>query len=452
MRIRFGLAILAIALATGWAAAAPATATAPAQAGASTDVMIADFEATQTPWQSNPADLRVSVVATEPGDGNQLGPRGKALRIDGQARGFVYSAKGTVPDRISDAAELSMWIKRGAAPVTVELQLLEADGNSKFWRRVDLQGEGWQKVDVPLRYMRWGGNRTPAWSRVSRVGIVLRAPGEVWIDEVKLRFTPDATASLTTKQLAAIAFPDAPADTVRSAEWPGGRVLTNAPQLDLKAMEAHLKKVTETLRADLPFLPQPKGFIPTLIVFADDAQYRQFAPRWAKLHDAQMDPPTSGGFTFMSLATGAWNEKFGNLRPTFTHEFVHAYVECAAGLSSGSGDWLHEGLATHYQLVFHPQEGFAQIVTTGLARPNANLPLAKLTSGQRVPLDRYWQARTVVQTLLSKAYRDKLGAAFEAINKTGSSDLSKLMESVWATKLADFEKDWRALCEKEYGK
>lgn len=450
MRMRYGLVVLTMAIATGWAAAAPATE--PAHAGASGELTIADFDSAQTPWRSNPTDLSVSLAALESRDTGQPGPRGKALRIDGRSRGFVYSASGAVPGRISAAAELSLWIKRGAAPVTVELQLLEADGNSKFWRKVDLKAEGWQQVDVPLRYMRWGGIRTPAWSRISRVGIFLRNPGEVWIDEVKLRFAPDAAASLTTAQLAAVAFPDVPADAVRSAEWPGGRVLTDVPQLDLKVIEAHLKQVTERLRADMPFLAQPEGFVPTLIVFADDQQYRQFAPRWAKLHDAQMDPPTGGGFTFMGLATGSWNEKFGNMRPTFTHEFVHAYVECAAGLSSGSGDWLQEGLATHYQLVFHPQDNIPQIVRAGLARPNAHIPLAKLTSGQRVPLDRYWQARTVVQTLLGERYKAKLAATFEVIRKTGSTDLSKLMESVWSTTLADFEKDWRAFCAKEYGR
>jgi hypothetical protein len=109
-----------------------------------------------------------------------------------------------------------------------------------------------------------------------------------------------------------------------------------------------------------------------------------------------------------AIATAGWDPEKGSLRPVFLHEFVHSFFELSAGLPQ-EGGWVQEGLASYYQLQFHPQADLAKIVQAGLRDPKSHLPLKDLCSGKRIPTNRYWQAMTVWQFLLSTPkYREKL--------------------------------------------
>ena len=115
------------------------------------------------------------------------------------------------------------------------------------------------------------------------------------------------------------------------------------------------------------------------------------------------------------------------------------------------GDWLHEGLAARTQLHFHPQPGFDKIVRAGLADPAARTPLAELASGRPIPVQRYWQAATLVELLLeSPQYAPLRPALIDGLRKSGSAELGPHLEDVLKTDWAGLEADWKRWCEQRY--
>ena len=49
----------------------------------------------------------------------------------------------------------------------------------------------------------------------------------------------------------------------------------------------------------------------------------------------------------------------------------------------------------------HRQENLEEIVLAGIADRQRHMPLERLASGERIPLNRYWQAMTLVEMLVS---------------------------------------------------
>jgi sugar/nucleoside kinase (ribokinase family) len=89
-------------------------------------------------------------------------------------------------------------------PATVEDQVLEKGGAAKFWRKTDISGKGWQKIIVPLRYMRWAGKRTPDWRGVQYFGVYFRTAAEIAIDNIAFARSKCGT-DIPTPELAALA-------------------------------------------------------------------------------------------------------------------------------------------------------------------------------------------------------------------------------------------------------
>ncbi|MDQ3621808.1 MAG: hypothetical protein M3463_04865 [Verrucomicrobiota bacterium] len=166
------------------------------------------------------------------------------------------------------------------------------------------------------------------------------------------------------------------------------------------------------MRTDLPFLEESSDLAPLLVFSSRDA-YRAFPARLAAKLNAEATVPRAGGFTVFGIATSFWDPEQGSLRPVYTHEFVHALLSDRLRLDN-RGEWLHEGLASRYQLRFHPQENFGAIVADGLAAASRRLPLERLCDGQPIPSNRYWQALTVAGMLLQQEkYAPRAGRLFK---------------------------------------
>ncbi|MFM7072454.1 MAG: hypothetical protein ACKO38_11760 [Planctomycetota bacterium] len=93
----------------------------------------------------------------------------------------------------------------------------------------------------------------------------------------------------------------APVDT------PTRLVMTDTPDFDLDAYQKHLEAVEAAWVADLP-LAAPPSVRPVLIVFAEDQQYRRFAPHLAGLFQQVAREPRADGFTARGIATSSWKE------------------------------------------------------------------------------------------------------------------------------------------------
>ena len=145
-----------------------------------------------------------------------------------------------------------------------------------------------------------------------------------------------------------------------------------------------------------------------------------------------------------------WSEKFGTLRPVYTHEYVHALITKTLFLPS-QGSWLHEGLASHVQIHFHPQPNLRDIVSEGIANPRLHLPLQALCNGNRISVKRYWQALTVVETLLSvDRYRQNLPRLLHAFQQSGSTDLTSQLELAFPVSWEKFTDTWYRFCRTHY--
>jgi hypothetical protein len=390
-----------------------------------------------------------------PKEAPQGGPAGFGLELKSATGSCgLYSKPNLLSGDLRTGAELELWIFRSEGEAkkhpasNLELQFVEGDGRTRFFRKLEIAHVGWKKYEVPLRWFRWGGNRIPRWEKVNRFGFWLRDPAELQIDAVALERGKGPRASeVEAQELTTLAFPGVASEKVFALDTPQRLVLTAAPQFKLAEFGRHLDLVDAEIQKALPFLREPAQR-PKLVVFSTEADYRAFTPRLAARLNAQAEAPRSGGYTLQGVATSFWQGE--QPRPVFTHEYVHSVLSMRADLDNRS-EWLQEGLANYLQLRFHPQE-IGGMVRGGLADPAQRLPLEELASGKPLPTNRYWQAVTLVELLLGeKKYSEKLADYFAAVAKSGSTDLGPHLQPIFATAWSGLSADWKAFCERKYG-
>ncbi len=270
-----------------------------------------------------------------------LAERGAALAIEAQP-GAVIEAHAPLDWAGIGALELQLHSEREA---TVELLLAQEDRSAWFWRRVDL-ASGSNTLELPLAWFRWSdGTSVPAWSEVDRIELRFRDQAEVSLGGVAV---VAGSPLLGPPQLSSIS--EAPLELL---ETPAVTLLWGAPALETEQLAERLSLVHEQLSTMMPWLPEPPQ-PPTLVILRDRAAYRHYAVRLALGFDADLSFPGSDGFTLQGVGLGYWDPTHGSLRPSYTHEYVHAWLASHARLPSDRSDWFHEGMASLVQLRFHP--------------------------------------------------------------------------------------------------
>jgi hypothetical protein len=331
------------------------------------------------------------------------------LHVEAQD-GAVIETAATLDWTRVGSLELSLHSER---EVTIDMLLVEDDRSAWYWRRVDL-ASGDNKLSLPLAWFRWSdGTPVPDWSEVERVAIRFRDEADLVLGALA---TEPGSPLLGAEQLASVA--EVPFEL---AESDAVTLLWDATDLDATVLTAHLGRVAVTLEGLLPGLPAPPQ-PPALVVLRDRVAYRHCAVRLALGFDADLGFPGSDGFTLQGVGLGYWDPAQGSLRPSYTHEYVHAWLAGSAGLPSGRGDWFHEGLAALVQLRFHPQPNLPDIVCQGLTDERYRLPLAELMGGHRLPTNRYWQAATLVDHLLEQ-HPDAVPGLLEALGHEGGAEV-----------------------------
>ncbi|MFM9960519.1 MAG: carbohydrate binding domain-containing protein [Planctomycetaceae bacterium] len=386
-------------------------------------------------------------------------PAGRAVRLSGEkGSGFVAKSKSLSEVDWRKSGTLAFWVHRSAdevkehPTVSLDVQLIEEDRQAHFWRKLDLNHTGWKLIEMPLDWFRWSNSRIPRWDKVRSLAFLLRESSTLTFDTVWTESTETARGDFPSAELVApIAFPkDDNAEKLRSLETRDVQLLTNAKSLDMEQLAGHLASVAKEIRREMPFLPEPdRGAV--LVVFQTRDEYRQFVPRFARQLNSESNSPESAGYTVEGVSTSSWDAQYGTLRPVYTHEFVHGYL-CRTLRLASHGDWLHEGLASRFQLKLHPQADFNEFIKNALKNPKAHDPLRDLCDGHRIVGNRYWQAATLCQMLLTdERYRAGWPILLERLREARSNDLGPHLEPVWQT---DFDKltiDWRAFSLREFG-
>lgn len=379
---------------------------------------------------------------------------GAVLRIKGPQGGFAYTRRDLLPADLPSCESVVFRVRRVApeaaesAPA-IEVQLIEPDGKSKFWRKVELASTNWTEVRLPLRFFRTGGTRLPRWDGLRFFAFYLRTPAEFLVSGLDFAKGAGGDVRILPKELRQIAFPDAPEGAVRLAQKPGIVLLTDCARLDVKQLAERLDGLSGDLQTAFPFAP-PAAEPPSLVVFDRRADYEEFPGRIAQRMDSAADRPQSGGYTILSISTSYFDEQYGTLRPVYFHEFTHAWLGRRLRMEDDGG-WFQEGFANYFQLKLFPQANIAGIVRQGLDDASYRMPLKELCSGKRIPMDRYWQAMTVAGMLLAKdPYRGKLEAMVTAFHSAGSIDLAPVLGPVFGKDWDAFTADWtayaRSLC------
>jgi hypothetical protein len=391
-----------------------------------------------------------------PTAGAGLVPAGQGAEIQAAPRSVFFTREGQAPKDWRKYETLEFWVYRSpaeaqrAATSVIDVQVAEKGPHAIFSRRLDLTHQGWSKISLRLGWFRSTGGRVPRWDQIDRLQFHFRDQANIWLDSVALQQgKADRSSELSEDELRELAFPGAGKDAVRVKRTDEVVILTNVAELELDKLATHLAKVSAAVFRDLPFLEKP-ATPPYLIVFRSREEYQAFPPRFAQKLSAVSGPPQSGGYTIQGIATSFWDPVQGTLRPVYTHEFVHALVERTAFLPNKT-EWFQEGLANRYQLQFHPQRNWRQIVLGGLQNENQRSPLRVLCTGQPISGDHYWQAVTVMDTLLSAApYQKKFPDLVAAFQKSGSTDLGPQLAAVLQTDWDTFEKTWRNHCQKAH--
>ncbi len=321
---------------------------------------------------------------------------------------------------------------RAAADTSVEVRVPAGEGRAAYWRRVDLRGGSWQTVRLPLGWLRRAEGPAPSWSTVKAVSFTFRDATEVWLDDVAVSagspfLSPEAVATVTGGHVTLGRY---------------AAVISAVPSLDASALASRLDAVAEAVLADIPFLGAPAAPVP-LVVFPDEPSYRDGVVRIGAAFAARADSPGHDGHTIEGIATSSWDAAQGFARPVYTHEFVHALLTATSTLPN-SGEWLQEGLASWYQLRFHPQPSFADGLRRHLDRP---LPLSRLCDGAHVQAQYYGETWTVIGTMLEEpSWTGTLPRVFEAAARTGSTSLVSL-----GVDLAALDRDRRGWAARRFG-
>jgi hypothetical protein len=375
-------------------------------------------------------------------------PKGDAIHLSTPGNSIFLAVDGLVPNDWSEMEAVSFWVYRAntqSPPTTIELRIFGKNPRSRFWRKLVVDHQGWKRYSIPLRWMRWGDYHTPEWNDIGRFAIYFRDAGDIWIDSILLEdVEPGHGATLLAADLATL-VPQDDATDCKLTDSKDLVLVSTVSELDTEELQKHLSRIKSQVEADFSFLP-PMSPQPKLAVLSARAHYQDFVMQLAAALNSQTTIPNADGFTLMDVSASYWDPTQGTLRPVYAHEYLHGLLGHRLRFAN-QGDWLHEGAATYYQLRAHPQANLAEIIQQGIEDRNLSLPLEKLCNGKRIPLNRYWQAFTMVDLLLNDAaYRLKLPELIKDFQSNGSTELGPPLIRIYKKSWQQLTDDWRSHC------
>ena len=180
-----------------------------------------DFEITElaADWVATGPLTAARESVPDTGGIKGLRPVGRGLAARTDQGGAVFCRSGSVPQDWRWFSELTFWVYRSPSEAkrrpksTIEVRVLEADGKTGFWRRVDVDHSGWKEVSLPLRWFRWSTGRVARWDRIDRLGLQFRDGADLVIDTISLTLGQPGLATnadLTADDLLEVAFPGDP--------------------------------------------------------------------------------------------------------------------------------------------------------------------------------------------------------------------------------------------------
>jgi hypothetical protein len=411
-----------------------------------------DFDsgaALEADWRTS-GDIVIATLDTQP-SGTIAGVGGKAMLVHASPQSRLEYKQFDRRVQYGQLQELVVRIDAVSAtpdaPVAIDVRFI-ADGRAA-WRSTGLRmtQAGWQEIRVPTRHCASTGVGYCEWEDVARIGFFFRSAGTVAIDEIELVLGPNRKAALLPPaELAGIAF----GENRPFLRWDQGPfvVLSDQDQLS-PLLKSALEELVARATADWPRQRPPRQRVP-LLIFADESAYRAFWPRIGAWYGVELEEPTTDGFTAFGIASAFCLPDATEVRPVWVHEAAHGLLAPLLKLN-GTGSWLHEGLATRYQLA-HTGQDLGPLVRPGLHSEAARLVTTELVNGGTIDPSHYWQAAMTVSFFLDQPeWRGKFNQAIDGMRRLGTLDLRPFSKSALGLAPRALERPLLEWAEQQFG-
>jgi len=179
----------------------------------------------------------------------------------------------------------------------------------------------------------------------------------------------------------------------------------------------------------------------SLAIYATEEDYQALWKRVGQLYGGWFGEITTDGYSYRRFCATYYGSQagFAERRAVLCHEFAHVWLYQNRALAN-DGNWLTEGLATAAQLRLFPEAAYrlsyARWMETGRM-----LPLKRLMDQSRLATKDYWQAATLMETIIAH-HPGKLPAVVTARNEGRSAYY--IVSRVLKTDFPTLSKRWAA--------
>ena len=299
-------------------------------------------------------------------------------------------------------------------------------------------------MEIPLRFVSPGLGKLK-WEECHRFAFRFRTPGSVRIDGIELVETDRRRPTeVTAEEIGKLGFGAA----VRSESNARFAVFSDLPGHDLKAALAEVEKAYAAFSKDFPALPPPSRPVPVLL-FGKPADYLAFWTKLAEQYGTTSAAPRPVAHCLLGAA-GAFIGPAGKPYEKLGVEIARLSFASGYGLSEAGGDWLSEGLASHYEYAARG-ENLHELTKRALVAGKF-LPLSRLLDGKNFPRAYAPQAALFVKYLLEHpSRRDAFDRSIRYMAATGSLDFARASQAKFGATLRLLEDAWLKWCRKRSG-
>lgn len=321
-------------------------------------------------------------------------------------------------------------------PERLEIQVYSRERRAWRWHKVVLTNTDWQMLELPLRWFRHSGKSHVDWSEAQRFAVYSSTAGEVQFDRIELVQDQALTGTnLLPAELSAMAFGDRGKVTV---DGPFA-LITDANDLDTDAILERLHELHRSTNELLGEFEHREGSVP-LIVFSQGSDFQEFFPKLGAVLNATVSSPRTQGYTVFGIACCVRSDDFGPVRPIYVHETCHAMLAQRLGIDN-SNEWLHEGMASHFQSRLLAQDDNRREIAADVLRSPAAWD--KLLSGEAIELADYAEAMFLIEWMLSEpARRERFLESLGKFRSVGSTKFDELVIEASGMSVEEARIDW----------